>query len=61
MGTGAPLAADPLEHLHRGDALGLYINVRAFLLVLWQLNQQRFGLFAQVVRFAIEQVTGDLC
>jgi hypothetical protein len=61
MGTGAPLAADPLEHLHCGDTLWLYINVRAFLLVLWQLNQQRFGLFVQVVRFAIEQVTGDLC
>jgi hypothetical protein len=61
MGTGAPLAADPLEHLNRSNALGLYLNVRAFLLVVWQLNEQLLGLFVQVVRFAIEQVTGDLC
>ncbi len=61
MGAGAPLAADPLEHLHRGDALWLYLDVRAFLLVVWQLNQQRFGLLVQVVRFTVEQVTGDLC
>jgi hypothetical protein len=61
MGAGAPLAADPLKHLDRSNALGLYLNVRAFLLVVWQLNEQRFGLLVQVVRFAIEQVTGDLC
>jgi hypothetical protein len=61
MGTGAPLAADPLKHLNRGDTLWLYLNVRALPLVVWQLNEQLLGLFVQVVRFAIEQVTGDLC